>query len=137
MNTIQSRQGRHSIRELEDWTKEARHLRFYPGTGHGMGYVGERLRIALVGQLTPSALAELKQLATSAFPVFFIEIDPESEPRRWVLTAKPAVAMDADLTAAHLTEGLRLEKWLEQRKGQYALETALPLDAERYAFPAP
>jgi hypothetical protein len=143
MNNRQTRQGSHSIRELLDWSKTVRTLRFFPGSGHGMGYSGEHFGVSLIPTAQPPSLStaaaisdKLKQILEKEFPQFYIHCHTPETPADILFCAANGREQDGYLEAQDFQAAPKLEKRLEALSTELGFNIAVRSDAPRAAFDA-
>jgi|GEM_PF-7094651 len=143
MKTRQTRQGSHSIRELLDWSKTVRILRFFPGSGHGMGYTGEHFGVSLIptaqppsSQVASEISDKLKQLLEKEFPQFYIHCHTPETPADILFCAANAREQDGYLEAKDFEAAPRLENRLEALSTQLGFKVVVRTDAVNAAFNA-
>jgi hypothetical protein len=141
MNTYETRQGSHSIRELLDWSKTVRILRFFPGSGQGMGYTGEYLGVSLLptaeppSLLTESAISDkLKPILEKEFPQFKIGFTSSDSPNDIRFHAFNGREQDAHLEEQDFDAAPSLEKRLEELSVELGLKVLVSSNAMTLAF---
>jgi hypothetical protein len=141
MNNRQTRQGSHSIRALLDWSKTVRLLRFFPGSGRGMGYSGEHFGVSLIPTALPpsaanaSAISEqLKQVLEKEFPQFYIHCHTPETPSDILFCAANGREQDGYLQARDFQAAPQLEKRLEELGPKLGFKVVVRTDAPGAAF---
>ncbi len=136
MNNRQTRQGSHSIRELLDWSKTVRLLRFFPGSGHGMGYTGEHLGVSLTPLAQPpsftvaSAISDkLKQILEKEFPQFYIHCHTPQTPADILFCAANGREQEGYLEAQDFAAAAKLERRLEELSAELGFRVGVRTDA--------
>ena len=132
MDIRQTKQGSHSLNELEIWTKKVGFFRFYPSVGHGTGLVGERLKL----RLKSSKPKELRKQLTSLLDGKFSSVDLyfSDGPGFLDLTVTNASEINADLLEEDLSVAIELEAWLVRLAPTLVFELQVSPDASENAF---